>query len=194
MQQRMARQIGGRAQRLAPVQQRGRRDRLQIERHQMMGDQAGPHAGAGADREIDAVGGEIREVRRHVEIDQSRGIRGLEAREARYQPAHGEELRGADGERAIGVAGADTARRLAQQIERAGHGAGIALPRRREPHRAHPALEQQGAEDVFQRLDAVAHRRGRQVQLGRRLDEAAGARGGVEHAEGIERGQVGHGG
>jgi hypothetical protein len=112
-----------------------------------------------------------------------------ETRQARHQPDGRERHRRGDGEHVAGARFAQLARGLAQLAEGRGHDAVIGLAGIGERERLVAALEERHAHELLQRLDLAAHRRLREEELGPRAREGQVARGRLEAAQQVQRGQ-----
>ena len=119
------------------------------------------------------------------------GPRFEEAVQPRHQPARGERRRRAHGKHAAAPVRAHPFDRLRQGVEPLAQLGQAGARGVGQLERAVVAVEQLHAQRFLQRLDLVAHRRGRDVQLGCGFFHAGVARSGLEGPQGIERGQAG---
>lgn len=87
-------------------------------------------------------------------------MRGLEAGEARQQPADGEGADRADGEQFPAPADVEAGQRGRDPVERVAKHRQQGLPLVGQRETPGQAAEERGAEPVLQRLDLVAERRG----------------------------------
>ena len=96
VQERVAREIGGRAQRMPAFEQFRAADRKMIFLHQQLGRQTGILAAAAANGDVDPVADEIREPlrRRHPHVDIAVGA--SESRQPGHKPPRGERVDRAD--------------------------------------------------------------------------------------------------
>ncbi len=121
------------------------------------------------------------------------GLRFQETMQARHQPARGERRRRAHHQHAPALVRAQPLHRLHQVVEPLAQLGQAGLRHVGQFQRAVVPQEQLHPEMLLQRLDLVAHRRGRDVQLECGFFHTQQARGGLESLQGIERGQsAGH--
>ena len=114
----------------------------------------GPGAATVAQNKIGA-GPHLRQVGgRDLDIDEIAGMAGVKIAEARHQPVGGQPHGAGDGQALVFVAGAgaDFLDRVGDQIEAVAGGAGELLAGVGEPRRPGRAVDQDGANMVFQRL------------------------------------------
>ncbi len=118
------------------------------------------------------------------------GIGVLERRHTRHQPLRRQRGRGADGQQPVAVRAAQPCGRAAQILERAAHRGQVGLRLAGQFQRAVAPHEQRDAELFLQPADQMADRGLGDVQLLRRAREAEVARGRLEGAQSVERGQA----
>ena len=189
VQQRVVREVLGRAQRLGVAQQCRTAHREDMLGHQPVGAQAGPGAAAIADGDVHLLALEIDQVRggRDAHLDARIGV--LERGHPRHQPLGGQRGRGADGQPPVVIGAAQSRGGAVQVLERGADGRQIVLRLPRQFQRAVAADEQGDAELLLQPADLMADRGLGDVQFGGRAREAQVASGGLERAQAVERGQ-----
>ncbi len=186
----MAREVGGAAQRRAALHQGRAADRDDGFSEQSVAAEARPSAAAIADGRIDPLADEIHGARARRDMHLDVGVRLLEARQARDEPAHGEGREHADGENA------GLAARLERPQRRFDAGEAVAqsrqqdLPCLRQHEPTIHVAEQRHAERRLESAEPVAHRRRGDAKDVRRLANAAVPGG---HLERPERAQRRHG-
>ena len=113
--------------------------------------------------------------------------------EPRHEPARGEHRRRGDHELRFLAALADRLHRGRERVEAFAQLRQAGARRVGELHAARRAAEELHAEVLLEAFHLVAHRRLRDVQLGRRFLERQVARGGFEYPQRIQRQAIDHG-
>jgi len=153
----------------------------QIRRH------AGPDTGAELDRRVNVVAVEIDGPRTGRDMHGNARMQGLEAAQARHQPADREGRGDMDVQFRRCLVARQGATRQVDLAERVGQLLGQAFALEGQAPRPPFDLEQADAEPVLQVLDLMADRRGRHAQLVRRPRQGAEPGRDLEGAERIER-------
>ena len=160
---------------------------------QLHRDQARPFPAAIAHREIDILGGKIRQRLAGAHVDVDIGMAPVEVGKARDQPMRGERRQHADGQRAMRPS-AQFGDAAGDAVQRVAHRGGECAAWLGQLHAATAPMEQRHAEFALQRLHLMADRAVGDMQFGAGAAEVAVARGGLEGAQRGKRWQaVGHG-
>ncbi len=195
VQQHVVLEVGRRAQRMLALHQRRAADREHLDRQAQLGVQARVDAAAVAHRHVEVLAREVDHVLggRYLEVDVGVGLH--EAAHARDQPLDREGRRQVDLERGRALRLAQLLRRVHHLLEGFLDARQVGLAGGGERKRLGVAHEQRDAEVLLERLDLVAHGRGRDEELVGRAREAQVPRRDLEGTQRIERGNgARHGG
>ncbi len=193
MQQCMPREVGRFAQRKRALQQRRAADRKDRGREQPFDMQAGISAGTVADRQVDAVPFEIGESFAGVQSKVDFRFPFAEPLQPRDQPFRGDRRGRADGQQAVVARLRQRLRCRGQQFETLAQRRQRRLRLVGQQQRPGQPAEQRVSAMGLQRLDLMADRRRRDMQLLGGLRETQMTRCGLEGTERIERcDPVGH--
>ena len=160
MQQHVPRQIARRAHRIGG-HELGAHHRQHRLAHQADGLEPGIGPGAVADGQIDIPGPEIHQVHAGVQPHVHQGMGGLEAAQARHQPFGGEAGRRGEGEAPAVHRGGEQGGGLGQAVEGLAQGGEGRLGGVGEEQAPGRALEERGADIVFEVLDLLGDGAGR---------------------------------